>query len=91
MVAALSIKILIHDSHSLKEKRSVLRSVKDRLRNKFNLAVAEVGFHDQWNYAEIGASTVGVDSRIVEETMQKAISFLENDHRFEIVEVTRII
>jgi uncharacterized protein YlxP (DUF503 family) len=91
LVAALSIQIIIHDSRSLKAKRSVVKSIKERLRNKFNLAVSEVGAHDKLNYAEIGLTTVGVDGKITEETLQKAVSFMENDFRFEIVNITRFL
>lgn len=91
LVAALSIKILIHDSHSLKAKRSVVKSVKERLKNKFNVAVAEIDQHDKHNFAEIGLTTIGVDSHIVESTLQSAVQFMENDLRFEIVDVVRVI
>ena len=91
ITAALSIKILIHDSHSLKAKRGVVKSLKERLRNRFNVSAAEVGEHDKHNYAEIGISTVGVDSQIVEGTLQKAVNFMDEDFRFEIVEIIRVI
>ena len=91
LVAALSIKILIHESHSLKAKRGVVKSVKERLRNKFNISIAEVDQLDKHNFAEIGISTIGIDSQFVESTLQKAVQFMENDYRFEIVEVIRVI
>ena len=91
LVGALSIKILIYDSHSLKAKRGVVKSVKERLKNKFNIAVAEIGYHEQHNYSEIGIATVGSENRMVEETLQKTVNFLEEDHRLEIVEIIRDI
>lgn len=91
LVAAISVQIIIHDSRSLKAKRSVVKSIKERLRNKFNLAVAEVAAHDKLNYAELGLTTVGADSSFTEETLQKAVSFMENDFRFEIINITRVI
>lgn len=48
---------------SLKDKRSVLRSLKDRLHNEFNVAVAETDHHDVWQRAEITACTVATDRR----------------------------
>ena len=47
-VGILVIEMFIYSSNSLKEKRIVLRSLKDRLKNKFNVAVAEIGFQDKW-------------------------------------------
>ncbi len=91
LVATLHVKFLILDSGSLKAKRAVLKSVKERLRNKFNISVAEVGNYDQLILAEIGIVTVGTENRHLDETMQKVVNFLENDHRIELVNVLRDI
>ncbi len=50
-------------AHSLKEKRSVLKSMKDRLHNQFNVSVAETAHHDVWQRAELTACTVSADRR----------------------------
>ena len=91
LVSALSIRILLHGCASLKEKRSVVKSVKERLRNKFNLSVAEVGALDHHSFAEIGIAVVGSENRFNEEILQKAVGFMENDFRFEIVSIERVI
>jgi uncharacterized protein YlxP (DUF503 family) len=57
VVAVLSVEMHIPGARSLKDKRMVLRSVKDRLR-KFNVAVAEVEYHDLWQRAALGIATV---------------------------------
>jgi uncharacterized protein YlxP (DUF503 family) len=91
VVSAITIKILIHDSGSLKSKRNVVKSIKERLKNRFNIAVAEVGDLERLNYAEIGIATIGNDNRLLEETLQNVVRFLENDYRFELLETVRII
>ena len=53
---------LLRGAHSLKDKRRVIRNLKDRISNKFNIAVAEVDHQDVWQTAEIG---VGTDMRFV--------------------------
>lgn len=62
MVALLTIELRIEGAHSLKEKRQVLRSVKDRLRAQFNVAVAELYHTDLWQRATLGVVSVS-DSR----------------------------
>jgi uncharacterized protein YlxP (DUF503 family) len=75
--------LFIPDSHSLKEKRMVLRRVKDRTRNKFNVAVAEVEDNDVWQRAVLGLAVVGNDGRFVEGALDEVIRFVRGE-----VEVT---
>ncbi len=62
MIAFLTLEIRIEGAHSLKDKRQVMRSVKDRLRAKFNVAVAELDSTDLWQRATLGAVSIS-DSR----------------------------
>src|SRR6185312_8730190 len=61
-IAYLTLEIHIEAAHSLKDKRQVLRSVKDRLRNTFNVSVAEIDVTDLWQRATIGVVSIS-DSR----------------------------
>ena len=61
-IAFLTLEIRIEGAHSLKDKRQVLRSMKDKLRAKFNVAVAELEHTDLWQRATIGAVSIS-DSR----------------------------
>ena len=69
--------LYIPDSHSLKEKRMVLRRVKDRTRQKFNVAMAEVEDNDVWQRAVLGLAVVGNDGRFVESALDEVIRFVE--------------
>jgi uncharacterized protein YlxP (DUF503 family) len=60
-IGVLTLEIHIEDAHSLKEKRHVVKSLKDRLRNRFNVAVAEIDYHDSWQRALVSAVTVSGD------------------------------
>jgi hypothetical protein len=62
MIAYLMLEIRIEGAHSLKDKRQVLRSVKDGLRNHFNVSVAEIDASDAWQRATIGVVSIS-DSR----------------------------
>jgi uncharacterized protein YlxP (DUF503 family) len=62
MVALLTLELRIEGAHSLKDKRQVLRSLKDRLRAQFNVAVAELDHTDLWQRATLGVVSIS-DSR----------------------------
>jgi len=62
MIAYLLLEIRIEAAHSLKDKRQVVRSVKDGLRNHFNVAVAEVDASEAWQRATVGVVSIS-DSR----------------------------
>jgi uncharacterized protein YlxP (DUF503 family) len=60
-IGVLTLKLRLETSHSLKEKRHVVESLKARLRNKFNVAVAEIDYQDLWQRAAVAAVTVSSD------------------------------
>jgi uncharacterized protein YlxP (DUF503 family) len=70
-------------SHSLKEKRMVLRRVKDRVKQKFNVSCAEVEENDVWQRAVIGLALVGNERKFVEGALDEVIRFVRGE-----VEVT---
>jgi hypothetical protein len=74
---------------SLKEKRSVVRSIKDRLRNRFNLSVAETDFHDVHARAEISAALVTTDGRHAEQVLDKADTLVADNGRALVVRTRR--
>ena len=90
-VGAMRVGFMIFDAGSLKEKRRVMRSVKDRLANTFNVSVAEVGSNEKWQYGEIGIATVANDPRFVDEVLAKVEDFLESLHSIRVVETEREI
>ncbi len=68
---------MVPESHSLKEKRMVLRRIKDRTRLKFNVAIAEVGDQDAWQQAQIGYAVVANERGFVESMVAKIETFIE--------------
>lgn len=57
-VGVLTMELRISEAHSLKEKRHVVKSLKERLRNRHNIAIAEIDYHDLWQSALLAAVTV---------------------------------
>jgi uncharacterized protein YlxP (DUF503 family) len=69
-VGLLTLELHIPDAHSLKDKRQVVRSLKDRLRKHFNVAVAELEYQEVWSRAIIGVVTLSTAEQHVEESLQ---------------------
>lgn len=73
-VGLLILELHISEAQSLKDKRQVLRSLKDRLRDKFNVAVAELEYHDMWQRSVIGVVTLSNEEHHVEESLQHVLA-----------------
>jgi hypothetical protein len=69
-IGVLTLDIHIEHSHSLKEKRHVIKSLKDRLRERFNVSVAEIDHLDSWQSSVIAAVTVANDRVRAEQVLQ---------------------
>ncbi len=74
----LNIQLLIPNSRSLKDKRKIVKRIKDRVNNKFNVSVAETDFVDKWQRTEISVVTVAINYKIVESRLQKIPIFIED-------------
>lgn len=77
IVGTLKIRLAMRDSHSLKDKRRVLKSLKDTLSNKFNISVAEVEDQDVWQSAEIGIAAVGTDTPFVHSVLSNVVNYVK--------------
>ena len=87
IVGAAVVEIHVHGSQSLKQKRGVVRSIAQRVRNRFNCSVAEVGGQDTWQRAELGLCSAGTDRQRVRSLIETAVSFIEDLHLAEIIAV----
>jgi uncharacterized protein YlxP (DUF503 family) len=77
VIALLTIDIHIPHAQSLKDKRMVIRRMKDRLRTKFNVSVSEVDHQDLWQRSQVGVVTVGSDDDYVRQTLALALEEAE--------------
>lgn len=73
-IGVLTLELRIDDAHSLKDKRQVVKSLKDRLRHKFNVSVAEIDYQDVWQRAVIAAVTVSSGRTHAESLLQSVES-----------------
>jgi len=85
IIGVLTIEILIYYSSSLKEKRFVLKSIKDRLKNKYNVSVAELEYQDKWQRSLIGISMISNQKSFVEKALQQIFQSLDRSDEYEII------
>lgn len=94
VIGVLKISLEIEGNRSLKGKRSVLRHIKESVKNHFGASVAEVADHDLWQSAILGIALVGNDSRVINAALDKIINHVERlnvavlrDHEMEIIHI----
>ncbi len=86
VVAVARIKLHLPDTHSLKGKRKVVKSMVSQVRNRYNVACAEVSFHDVWQTAEIGVCTVGNSEPMLSSVMERILGFVESSSQVDVVD-----
>jgi uncharacterized protein YlxP (DUF503 family) len=84
-VGTLRIEFLVAGASSLKEKRRVVKSLKDRIRHRFNVSVAEVDFHELWQRSAIGVAAVGADGPFVHEVLDKVRRLVGGDRSIQVL------
>jgi hypothetical protein len=82
-VGVCKINLRLPENSSLKGKRRILKPITTRVRNKFNVSVAEIDNHDQWQLATIGICCVSNDRRYTNGILSKVVDFVINGH-FEV-------
>ncbi len=91
VVGILQFELLIHDPESLKDKRRVLRSVKDRLHREHQVSVAEVACQDRADLAVLGLALVGSDGKQVGQVLDRILDKLRHLREAELGDSTREI
>ena len=86
IVGTLKIRLVLRESHSLKDKRRVLKSLKDTLSNKFNISVAETDEQDVWQSAEIGIAAVGTDGAFIQSVLTTVVNYVRYFGGVELVD-----
>jgi uncharacterized protein len=77
-VAIARVTLFLGACHSLKDKRMVLRRLKDLVRGRFNAAIAEVGDNELWQRAAVGVTLVGNDRRFAESALDEVLRFIRD-------------
>jgi hypothetical protein len=86
VVGTLKIAFHLPENRSLKGKRKVVRSMVDKVKARFNVAIAEIGSNDKWQRIELGITAVGNDRRHIDSSLNHVLDFLDSLCLAQIVE-----
>ena len=85
IVGILTVELRIPESLSLKDKRMVLKSIKDKIRNKFNVSVAEIDGQDKWQASVLGIAYVGTERIHVDQALSKIVDFIKESRQADLI------
>jgi uncharacterized protein YlxP (DUF503 family) len=83
-IGLLQMDFLVPGSRSLKDKRRAMNSLKERLRNRYNCSVAEIGFEDKWARSHLAVCVVSGESAHVHTQLNEIVRFASNHHAAEL-------
>ena len=85
IIGILQLELRISESHSLKEKRMVLKGLKDRLHGRFNVSISEIGHQDVWQKSLIGIASIGTYKVYVNGLLSKVLDWVTAHRAVELV------
>jgi uncharacterized protein YlxP (DUF503 family) len=86
IIGSATIEITIGEAASLKGKRAILKSIINRVKAKFNVSIAEVGYNDKWQHSIIGISCVSNEKSHANSMISSVINFIDKDTRITITD-----
>jgi uncharacterized protein YlxP (DUF503 family) len=86
IVGVCKLSLFLPGCQSLKDKRSILRRMKDRFFARFKISLAEVDELDLWQRSGLGFAIVGNDKRLIESIMDKAVAFVESNGSAQVID-----
>ena len=90
LVSGCSWDLSLPESRSLKDKRRVVKSLKDRIRSRFNVSVAETAYQDVWTRAQLSVALVTSDGASADSVLSKLDRFIEREHRVVILSTRKV-
>lgn len=91
IIGSCSITLRISAARSLKEKRRIIKSIIERIRNRYNVSISEVGYLESWQLAQLGIAFVSNNMVYIEQIMDNIISFIETCWEVELTAVDKEI
>jgi len=89
IIGSMTVEIFMENTFSLKDKRHIVKSLIERLKNRYNISIVEVDRQDDIRWAVIGMACVSNSTEHLNRQLDNVLSFMENDGLFDIVNVER--
>lgn len=91
IIGTLKVDIRLFSSNSLKDKRRIVKSLTSRIRNKFNVSIAEVGDYSLWQRAKLGVVFLSPDTSYSNKVLDRLLEFLNKEKEFLIIDCKKEI
>jgi hypothetical protein len=88
IVGLLTLEIHIPEADSLKAKRLIIKSLKDKIKNKYNVSIAEVDANDLWQRCILGAACVGNETKVINQTLNGVREMVLKTNSVELLDST---
>lgn len=86
IVGILTVELMMPENSSLKEKRMVIKSLKDKIRDRFNVSIAEIDNQEKWQLATFAIAYVGTDKVHVDSALSKVVDFIKGCRQADLID-----
>lgn len=86
IIGACTVKLMIYEANSLKDKRQVIKSMLGKIQSRYNVSISEVDLHDTWRSSVIGFACVSNQTSHAHQVISNVLRFIEGDTRVEITD-----
>lgn len=88
LIGTCTVDLHLPGSGSLKNKRYILRSLKDRIKKNFNVSISEIDHHDLWQRSLLGIAVVSQDAQFAHQVLSKVVDFIRSEGRVDLIDYT---
>jgi len=85
LLGVCTINLYLPSSRSLKDKRSIIKSLKLRIKNNFNVSVSEINNYDLWKNTTLGIACIGNEKKYLNGVLNEVIKFIENQNKLQLI------
>ncbi len=86
LIGSSQVELYLPGTTTLKEKRFILKSIKTKVQNRFNVSIAEVDYQDKWQRTCLGIACVSNERRFIDSVLSKVVSLIMQDGRVELLD-----
>ena len=86
LIGVCTVDLHLPGSGSLKNKRYILKSLKDRIKKNFNVSISEIDYHNLWQRSLLGVAVVSQDAQFAHKVLAKVIDFIRSEVRVELID-----
>ena len=86
LIGVCTVDLHLPESGSLKNKRYIVKSLKDRIKKKFNVSISEIDYHDLWQRSLLGVAVVSQDAQFAHKVLSKVVDFIRSETRVELID-----